>query len=212
MNYKFKTLGTRLQISTSAYDNQNAEHLDQRGGFILGFDSNNNLFWSTFLGGNNCYLTGLSVDLNNNFLYFTGSPSPALNSIIQIEDFATQPLYWQNGLQVAGYDAEVGRFDLHPLPTGINSVPTPPKEILYVYPNPTSDVLNIILELPEQHTNQEISIKIIDVLGRVLLYKTEKTDTYLHSVVNIKDLSNATYLLQVITGNKIYTKTFILNK
>jgi len=83
---------------------------------------------------------------------------------------------------------------------------------LEIFPNPTSDVLNILLDLSAQDYHKQVSIKIIDVMGRTIIEKDENSNTILQTVLNISDLSNATYLLQVIIGSKIYNKTFILNK
>jgi len=81
---------------------------------------------------------------------------------------------------------------------------------LEIFPNPTSDVLNILLELPIPCNNQQINIKVFDVLGRTVIEKSLMCDAFLQTVINIGSLPNESYLLQVITPNKIYNKTFIL--
>ena len=53
---------------------------------------------------------------------------------------------------------------------------------------------------PDQHTSQRNPPT------------TGNASTFLRTVLNINDLQNATYMLQVITESKVYNKTFILNK
>jgi len=221
------TTGTVTASSCSANSNfpmcnsnswyQSVHGSGQWDGFIFGFDESNNLFWSTLLGSNNSLLTGLSVDLNNNLLYITGLGFIGSNSIFQIEEFTPlntlTALYWQNGLQVAGNDAEVGRFNLNNPTTGINNHKSDnTKGMLFVYPNPTSDILNILLDLQNQDCYKQVSIKIVDVMGRVVIDKKENTSSILQTVLNINDLQNGTYILQIVTESKVYNKTFILNK
>ncbi len=72
---------------------------------------------------------------------------------------------------------------------------------LSVYPNPTSDFLTI-----QNQTNATISsIKIIDILGKIVLETNEVAS------INVQKLSKGIYIVEVSCENKNYQQKFIKN-
>ncbi|WP_310554961.1 T9SS type A sorting domain-containing protein [Flavobacterium sp.] len=71
-----------------------------------------------------------------------------------------------------------------------------------IYPNPTTDLLNI-----QTPVNSIVSkIKIIDVLGKIVLEINEVSNS-----INVQSLTNGIYIIQVTIDNRSYQQKFIKN-
>ncbi len=75
---------------------------------------------------------------------------------------------------------------------------------LIVFPNPTSDVLNI--KLPSDFT-QQVSLTIFDLNGRLVLTKRGATTTQL----NTSSLAKGMYVLQVMSAERVVNRRFIVD-
>jgi hypothetical protein len=91
-----------------------------------------------------------------------------------------------------------------PLTVGVLSTGLEPLEdnSFNVYPNPSSGLLKIVTESVSDQT-----VRIIDLNGRLVYSGILKTNTI---EVDLQGLPKGTYLLQLISGNKISTKKIIL--
>lgn len=86
-------------------------------------------------------------------------------------------------------------FDTSATSIGAASIENPKFEL---YPNPTLDNLVIKFKNDEIKMNTEISLKIMDVEGRVLktiLYKTKYDDNEIN--INVADLPEGTYFINI---------------
>ncbi len=86
-----------------------------------------------------------------------------------------------------------------------------PNSIINVYPNPSDNNITLSLELPLHEYNQQISIKVYDVFGRVIIDNSIKVIDKLQTDLYINNLANGAYTIQVITKEKTYNKIFIKN-
>ena len=73
---------------------------------------------------------------------------------------------------------------------------------LSIYPNPTSDFLNIQTLMNAQVSN----IKIIDIMGKVVLESKEISNN-----INVQKLSKGIFVIQIDIENKNYQQKFIKN-
>ena len=75
------------------------------------------------------------------------------------------------------------------------------KSLIKIYPNPTTGILNI-----NQGCNQEISITILDNLGRVVLQQ-QSSDVI--SSLNINHLSAGIYYIAINNGKELVTQKVV---
>lgn len=68
-----------------------------------------------------------------------------------------------------------------------------------VYPNPTTDKLNVRFEFDNFKPTQ---IRVLDIQGRVVLHTNQNADEKL-AELNVTSLRSGTYFLQVLEGNKV---------
>ena len=76
-------------------------------------------------------------------------------------------------------------------------------DVLKVYPNPASDVLNI--SVPGLNGNQN-SIRVVDMKGTVMM---EEKITRSLQQINISRLPKGVYMLKLVNGDKTTTSKFI---
>lgn len=81
-------------------------------------------------------------------------------------------------------------------------------QALSVFPNPSSEQINLSFSSVK---NQEIKIELIDLNGKIILSKTEKTQSGLtHKTLDIKGLAKGTYLINLTNESGIETKKIII--
>lgn len=91
-----------------------------------------------------------------------------------------------------------------PEPVNINQVEA---EVIYIYPNPANDNLNIKLETP---VNGYIDIEITNQTGQIVLkQKFKKTSNQITKNINISKLQNGLYFISVKNGNIQSTTKFM---
>jgi hypothetical protein len=79
------------------------------------------------------------------------------------------------------------------------------KQELKLFPNPTSDTLTII---SNENETEDITYNIVDLLGRVV----KKGQSKLNQEINIQDLNNGNYIVEIInTEGQIVRKKLIKN-
>lgn len=92
----------------------------------------------------------------------------------------------------------------------ITSVSELPQEIgeIKVYPNPTSDRIEMKLNFDQSRT---VNIQLIDLSGK-LIWTGEQIGSQIEEMKNIENLTSGTYFLNfLIDGNK-YSQTFKIQK
>lgn len=83
---------------------------------------------------------------------------------------------------------------------GIN--PIEPKKEMAVFPNPTHAELN--LQLPEQQILDRVAIT--DITGKIVLEQVQNLNQ-----INVSDLANGLYFIEVHSGNEKFITKFIKN-
>lgn len=76
-----------------------------------------------------------------------------------------------------------------------------------IYPNPAKDVLN--LELKTQNGIQNTNLQITDMLGNIIRQVSTNSSQF---SINIADLSDGVYFIQVSSADKVYITKFIVSK
>ncbi len=86
--------------------------------------------------------------------------------------------------------------------------PLDPANVIQLSPNPTNNQLNLKIDLVETQSN--VSIRILDINGRLIMdqpYKDMKNETL---EFNVSDFANGTYFLHFITENGVKTERFVV--
>lgn len=79
-----------------------------------------------------------------------------------------------------------------------------------IWPNPTNENINVQLE--NLISNNDVSISLYDIRGRIIKnYKYEVNATSLTKSIEVNDVINGVYLLEIKQGNKKTTHKIIIN-
>lgn len=153
--------------------------------FIDEFDSNNNRSKITFeLFDQNNWI----VQFENKFIHTYDSQQRLLETITQIYEGNT----WTNLIK-----EEYSEYNVS---TGISSEKS---LAINIFPNPTTDIINFKLE-----ENQGMAkLMITDLSGRVVL--ENEIDLSNTKSVNVQELNNAYYILNIQVADKKYHQKFI---
>jgi len=112
-----------------------------------------------------------------------------------------QKFYWEDDVPVFGKPVPLEQYIDCPSDTGwIISAETSLYKSISVYPNPASQYLNI--NLPDNSSPAEI--KVINYLGQTIIDIKFSRDR-----LNISDLSEGFYVLNIISGDHLYRGYFI---
>ena len=82
--------------------------------------------------------------------------------------------------------------------------------ILRVVPNPVSDVLRCQTSLFSSSSNEAINVNIVDIMGKVLLNANDLVGGNIFEV-NVSNLANGVYILNLRKGNQTQSTKFIKN-
>ena len=74
-----------------------------------------------------------------------------------------------------------------------------------IHPNPTNDIVNVSIE----NLNANVQITIYNSVGQAVYTQNESVDNGFSTVINLGDLSNGTYILQVRSEEGIWMKRII---
>ena len=85
---------------------------------------------------------------------------------------------------------------------GINEVNA---TAINVHPNPTNDIINVSIE----NITSDVTITVYNSVGQVVYMQKESVDNNLNTVINLSDLSNGTYILQVRSEEGIWMKRVV---
>jgi len=92
-------------------------------------------------------------------------------------------------------------------PVSIFENEKPIKDALVVYPNPTKGFLTV--EIPEDMNRAKASLKVIDVMGRVILLEENFEE---ETVLNVSDFANGMYFILLSDGKETYNQRVIIQK
>ncbi len=82
--------------------------------------------------------------------------------------------------------------------------PISDQSLISIYPNPANTYLNFKMEKAVQ-----VNFEIINLLGEVLF---SVTSTLPNGEINVSELQNGIYILKMETGNKVFTRTVVIQK
>ena len=107
-------------------------------------------------------------------------------------------------------NSELGDIDLQSIVFNPTSIEELNINELIVYPNPSSDVFNIVFNC---NTKQDIDLRIYSIIGKEMFHETltEFSGGY-NRTIDMTSYSNAIYILQLSTKYGISTKKLILEK
>ena len=74
-----------------------------------------------------------------------------------------------------------------------------------IHPNPTNDIVNVSIE----NLTSDVQITIYNSVGQAVYTQNESVENGLNTVINLGDLSNGTYILQVRSEEGIWMKRII---
>jgi len=180
--------------------------------YIAAFNSSNVMIWSTYMGAVQFDMSCLSYDNQYNFLYFIGNGGQTGGvSFPQVED-APDNLYWQGANENGPVNAQIGRFNMNGA-TGIKEIKTNSlKGKLFVYPNPSSDIVNINFEFPKFNTKENVSLKIYNIMGTEVYSKSIDVTTMLQTTINMDFLPDGIYMIEFVTNENVYNQKVIKNQ
>ena len=134
--------------------------------------------------------------------YFTNPYSPSTTYVPTDEDFDNIDITLTAQFTGCGYKTYIVNVELH---FSHADVTNPQASILRIHPNPTSNIINISLE----NVSSNVQIKVYNSLGQVVYTQSETAIDGLNTVLNIGDLSNGMYILQVRSDDDVWTRKII---
>ncbi|MFT4684329.1 MAG: hypothetical protein ACI83H_002815 [Glaciecola sp.] len=161
---------------------------------IIKYDSSGTMIWErAYYDGNHngCHLSTMIVD-NDGFLVFGGTIA---NSESQSQD------YWILKLRPDGCldDADCG------LISGIIDL-TPPSNFFQIqtYPNPSTKIINIIIENTGLYKNELLEIVVTDMNGRIIHTKNQILEGQIPNFkINVSEFASGVYIVHSKVKDKL---------
>jgi len=152
---------------------------------------------------------GASDAYNYNAMIFAngenGLADPRYGSMLAIGDLATE------AFSSTGFGTDIVPVVRLNIVTIVGTKdPLSDNNLVAVYPNPVQEVLNLSYEL--EQAAQNLSIRIMDVTGKVVMerqYSQAKSDTI---NFNVKELAAGTYNVQLTSENGTTSRRFVVAK
>ncbi len=194
---------------------------------LLSFDINDNLVWATLFGvtadnGSTSFMYPMYCDFGtaiatyqNKDLYivgYSGGSNWDGSSTVPHFPFADPHYgayyyYGQNSNELHGnYDAFIARFGLDIIGVGIKEITYKKRSDLFIYPNPTQDILQVAID---QSLKGNTIVEVINVKGQVEISQRFNDLRDIFSL-DISTLPDGNYILRINNQNKkIGTAKFI---
>lgn len=173
--------------------------------FIAGFDSGDELQWSTYFGGDNGDEVRASAfdDLNDR-LYVIGRTNSI--STFPLSDPIEEN--FQQNENAGGFDAFIARFDIQGSLTSVQDIDNDEISLsLSIFPNPSSGDLTLKFNGLAFGTSK---VEILDVSGRLVYSESIVVEQGMNSVViRTSNLSAGTYLIRLDDGSSSILSSFI---
>ncbi len=192
------------------YSSNFNDSIGSEDSYIIAFNSSNYMFWSTYMNANTCPYSCLAA-YGDSKLYFTGPGNQYTGDTVYFPQLQYTNYYWQNNMEASYSDAVIGRFDIDKI-TGIKKLTQKTQGQLNVYPNPTTNLLTLSLELPYIDIEGQIDVKVFDIYGKQVTGKSMKSSTNsFQTTVDLSKFATGVYMIEVITKDKVYNKKIIKN-
>lgn len=159
------------------------------------------LNWATASENNNSYFTIERSGDDNDFLPVARIEGTGNSSSAHTYSYTdNEPLSGDNyyKLSQTDYDGKTVYLNI----TECNPV----NDNLHIYPNPSSGKISVVL--PSTFANQEYSVNVTDLLGKLVYSSNEQGVQSL--TLDLSNLPSAIYILKVISANKTYIKKIII--
>jgi hypothetical protein len=194
-------------------DYVNSNYEGNTDGFIAAFNLNNELEWSTYIGGENIdYIRALLYLDDPASIYTVGySTSPSCITGIEFPQIEDPYFYWQNCNQLSSslynnpYDATISRFEI-PVVTSVTD-----KELINIinlFPNPNIGTF----ELSFDKYYKYIEVDIYNLLGSLSWknsYNNINSANTFKTEIDIRNLISGMYFMQIKIDNKVFIKKLI---
>ena len=82
------------------------------------------------------------------------------------------------------------------------------EETIFVYPNPAKEFINVEFS---GLSDENISIEIIDVFGKVVQKENRKNENGIFNL-NVRSLAAGYYVLKISSGNSVIQKKIIISE
>jgi len=191
-------------------------------GFLLMFDSNSNLLWTTYYGcgdqssiyaGSQELLYGLTV-VNNSDVYIVGYAwgvaTPASLPPIEFDPSPNSTLDHFQQASAGGYEGIIARFDVsNKTGLGFAKLSNDANKTLSIYPNPSTDICYVKIN----HTNSSINkvqVIIYNELGQPVIQQS--AILYNNAIkIDTKKLASGFYTIKLVTESNSYSGKLIKN-
>ncbi|UPT67634.1 MAG: T9SS type A sorting domain-containing protein [Sphingobacteriales bacterium JAD_PAG50586_3] len=185
---------------------------------LMSYDNMNRKSWESYFGGglqystiNNVLVQPMYCDApsalatyGNQYLYFAGY-SGGSSSFPYMDYNSSSSLDYYQEHQGFDYDAFVSRFSLKSIGVGIQEMEQPDKNGVVLFPNPAT---NIIYLSDTKFDGEGVSIKVLDITGRVVIDETRKSTSSLIDI-DVSSLSSGTYIVQLLSDKFSYSGKFV---
>jgi len=154
-------------------------------GFFAAFNSDNELIYSSYLGGNSAdEITNIIVD--GGFLYMVGETTSQFQfPVLDPETGA----YFREDFIGGNLDGFIARIDIAGIPVSVGEVLVERDEYLHLYPNPTSGMIDV-----EFYPSNKMSTLVLsDLMGKKLMVFNPKEEKIR---IDLSDYPDGVYLLQ----------------
>ena len=157
--------------------------------------------------------TTYTVNGSEMFVSYTWNLEPA-NAGTMVENGNTVTITWNKNqpdtdvlLSVVGHTEDCGDSESAPLTIALSgySIDEINATTINVHPNPTNDIVNVSIE----NLTADVQITLYNSVGQAVYTQNESVDNGFSTVINLGDLSNGTYILQVRSEEGIWLKRII---
>jgi ELWxxDGT repeat protein len=111
----------------------------------------------------------------------------------------------QGQLLIMAYSEESG-YEMYKTQT-ITAIEPSKKNDFEIYPNPTSEWVNIRFNNP---INEHVSIELVDLMGRIIRKKAVQNDIS-NQIIDLKGIPKGIYLINLNTSQQRFSKKIVIN-
>lgn len=199
--YALGTCGStnqELQTNGNAYY-QTLYSTGYNDDLIVGFSQYNVRTWATYFGGikGESSWTSSAAVYGSSKLYIVGySPSDASTFPWDYPTGGWIDTLKPNTIEPAAF---IARFGIDNLATGIYAAPENGNSDLLIYPNPSSEAINVVMDGANGNI---VTVEIYDMLGQLVINRNFGfVYGTLHEQLDVSSLSNGVYLVTVQLDN-----------
>jgi len=118
------------------------------------------------------------------------------------EDFNNVDIILTANYSGCGYKIYQREVTLH---FSLDNVDVSAEAQMSIHPNPANDVINIAIS----NVSSDIQVMIYNNVGQVVYTQSDKADNGYNTAINVSELANGTYILQVRSAEGVWTKKVI---